>query len=54
MKLKEHNFRISELYEKNEEEIERCHDQIARQASQNHNLQQKMEELENQLDQMSL
>jgi hypothetical protein len=29
-RLKENNLRMSELNEKAEEEIERCHDQIAR------------------------
>ncbi len=35
-RIKENNMKLSIRNERAEEEIERCHDQIARQASQNH------------------
>jgi len=35
-RLKESNMKLGLEQERAEEEIERCHDQIARQASQNH------------------
>ena len=38
-RLKASYLKINDINEKAEEEIERCHDQIARQASQNHQLQ---------------
>lgn len=35
-RLKESNLKLSSQNDRAEDEIDRCHDQIARQASQNH------------------
>ena len=45
-RIKESNLKLSVQNERAEEEIERCHDQIARQASQNHQLHMQVRSLE--------
>lgn len=45
-RIKESNLKLSVQNERAEDEIERCHDQIARQASQNHQLHMQVRSLE--------
>ena len=49
-KLRDSNAQLSHGYINQQKEIDRCHDQIARQASANHNLQLQLESYQTELE----
>lgn len=53
-RAKESNVHLAKKYEEYQEEVEKCHDQIARQANLNHTLQIQVERLENELEELAL